>query len=277
MLNHHRPADMPPGRRAAAARFGPERASDARTLYLASAEALRVTSTGEALIVSQPDGRVARLPVARLLRIVCTDTAEWSGAALALCMHRAIPITWLDRHGEAAGHLWPQRVRGVDLDNALDILAAEEPQWPARYSHWLRGRRLAVLKRWAAQREAANQPVSAQEWDCAKRRYVYLGEIPQLLPSLLGGMAAALVAARLSESGLQPHYWGVSGTALELADDLGALLWGEMNLCSGLLASALDRPAEAAAIFERCAGTYAGALHEHLASLRVHALRELGV
>lgn len=252
-------------------------APDARTLYLAAAQPLRVTSTGEALVVGQADGRIVRVPVTRVLRVVCAAEAEWSGAALALCMERGIAVCWLDARGEALGHLWPRQAPGAELASALDLLAAELPQWPASYADWLRRRRFALLRGWRAQRAEAGHAVGEKEWECAKRHYAYRGEIPQHLPPRLRGMAAALVAQRLCEQGLQPHYWCADGTVLALAEDLTDLLWAEMNLCGGALAAAVERPAESAALFEHWSGTHAGAIHAHLANLRGHALRELAL
>jgi CRISPR/Cas system-associated endonuclease Cas1 len=99
-----------------------QRAADARTLYLAAAEPLRVTSTGEALVVSRPAQAhlgVQRVPVARVLRVICTVQVDWSGAALALCMQRGITVSWLDAHGASRGHLWPARPRQVDLADGV--------------------------------------------------------------------------------------------------------------------------------------------------------------
>jgi hypothetical protein len=253
------------------------RALDARTLYLASAEPLRVTSTGEALVVTLADGRVQRVPIARVLRVVCTQSADWSGAALCLCQQRGVPVTWLDGQGEAQGHLWPRRPHRTDLADALQALVTEAPEWGDTYANWLRHQRLLVLRRWQTARAHAGQPVGDPEWQAAKRQYVYRDELGEHLPPLLHGMAAALVAARLSECGLQAHYWCAVGDPIELAADLTRLVWAEMNLCGGALAAAIDAPAEAAAIFERWSGTCAGALHQHLANLRALALRELGV
>ncbi len=251
------------------------RSSDARTLYLAPTTPLRVSSTGEALVVSHPDGRVMRLPVARVLRVVCADTTEWSGAALSLCLQRGISITWLNHQGEAEGHLWPCSQRRVALDDALDILAADSPDWSAHYANWLRHQRQGVLKRWSMQRSAAGQPVAVGEWERAKQSYVYRAEIGVHLPLSLHGMAAALVASRLNESGLQPHYWCTVGEPVALAADLTALVWAEMNLCTGTLADAIEQPAETATLFERWSLTCAGIVHEHLAHLHGQALRAL--
>ena len=275
MLNHPAPRPSRPSPAAHAA--VPPRALDARTLYLAAPEPLRVTSTGEALVISRADGHVMRIPISRVLRVVCCPTVDWSGAALGLCMQRGVPLCWLDGRGEAQGHLWPQRTRPVDLADTLLALAADAPGWGVAYDNWLRHQRLLVLQRWQGERGAAGSPVAEAEWQCAKRQYVYRDEIAEHLPALLHGMAAALVMSRLSECGLLPHYWCLDGESIELAVDITRLVWAEMNLCAGPLAAAIDRPQEAAAIFERWAGTCVGAVHLHLANLRGHALRELAL
>ncbi|MEY2874254.1 MAG: hypothetical protein RLZZ373_1625 [Pseudomonadota bacterium] len=271
-MTTHSPRPIP----ATAARLA-QRAADARSLYLMSPHPLRVTSTGEALVVRDHEGQVVRFPVARVLRVVCTDTAEWSGAALVLCQQRGITITWLDGHGEALGHLWPTRSRPVDLAEALGALASESADWSASYDNWLRHQRLHVLQHWAGERARAGQPVHAPEWEQAKRQYVYLGQTADVLPPVLHGMAAALVAARLAECGVLPHYWCAVGEPVALAQDLTRLVWAEMNLGAGALAAAVEQPREAVAIFERWSVTRAGAIHAHLANLRAHALRELAV
>ena len=268
------PCGLPPRREPA------QRAADARTLYLAAAEPLRVTSTGEALVVSRPNQAhlgVQRVPVARVLRVICTAQVDWSGAALALCMQRGITVSWLDAQGADRGHLWPARPRQVDLADALNALAGDEPGWSDSYHHWLRHQRLAVLQRWQGERAGAGAPVGEAEWQQAKRSWVYQDQLPEHLPPLLLGMAAGLVTHRLSECGLQAHYWCCAGEPMALAADLTRLIWAEMNFCAGALAEAVAQPREAAAIFERWSGTCVGALHQHLANLRAHALRELAL
>jgi hypothetical protein len=256
----------------------PPRAADARTLYLCSAEPVRVTSTGEALVVSgQADGRVHRVPVARLLRIVCNAQAHWSGSALALCLQRGIGVAFLGRGGEPAGQLWPQQRRRLPVAETLDALAGGSEGWSEAYANWLRRERLQVLRHWQAQRREAGQPVGGDEWQQALQRWVYRAEVAAVLPAVLHGVAAALVAARLSEYGVEGHYWCLAGEPVALADDLTQLLWARMNLCAGLLAAAVEQPREAATLFEHWAGAQAGVLHAHLASLGAQARRELGL
>ena len=272
------PQGRPPGRPALPRPAPPERAMDARTLYLCSAAPVRVTSTGEALVVSgDADGHVHRIPVARLLRIVCNAQAQWSGSALALCMERGVSIAFVGRGGEPAGQLWPQRRRRLPLAETLDALAAGAEGWSEAYANWLRRERLQVLRHWQQQRRDAEAPVPPDEWQRAMQSWVYRAEVAQALPTLLHGMAAALVTARLGEYGLEGHYWCVAGEPVALADDFTRMLWARMNLCAGPLAAAIDQPREAATLFEHWAGTQAGVLHAHLSSLGAHARRELGL
>jgi hypothetical protein len=278
------PATRAKRRRAAAA--GPSaacpaaaaRTPDARTLYLAASEALRVTSTGEALVVSRPRdpcAPVQRIPIARVLRVVCNDSAEWSGAALALCLQRGISIAWLGSDGAALGHAWPQQPRRIALADALEALCVDHLDWPERYESWVRHQRMSVLRRWARERQHAGQPVRETEWQQAKKSWVYQGQTPQHLPLLLQGMASALVAKQLADCGLRPHYWCSTAHPIALAADLLELVWAEMNLCAGALADAVDQPKEAAALFERWSGRCSGALHEHLGRLSAQALSEV--
>lgn len=252
-----------------------QRTVDARTLYLAAPGRLRITSTGEALVINNDAGSVQRIPVTRLLRIVSNSHAEWSGAALTLCMERGIAITWLGSHDESLGHLWPLRCQPAPLADILDLLATDDPEWPEVYGHWLKRERLQVLKRWAAERESAGMPVSAEEWQQAKRAWVYLGEVAEVLPKRLLGMAEALVASSLSKQGLRPRYWGLAEDPIALATDLTQLLWAGMSFCSGPLAAAIERPCEAAALFEGWSRSCSDLLSAHLLSLQGRARRQL--
>jgi hypothetical protein len=276
-LHHRQQPSRPREPRLPGARPDRERAADARTLYLAASERLRVTSTGEALVIARDSGSVQRIPITRLLRIVCNTRAEWSGAALALCMERGVPVSWLGHDDAAIGHLWPRRPHPAPLAEVLDALAADHPGWAEAYDHWLRRRRLQVLKDWAGAREAAGHVVGADEWQLAKQAWVYRAEPCEVLPPVLHGMAAALVAAQMSAQGLPSHCWCSVGEPIALADDITRLVWAGMNLNAGALAAAIDHPREAAALFERWTPTCDAVIHGHLASLHGHARRELAL
>ncbi|MFM2069245.1 MAG: hypothetical protein RLZZ584_4154 [Pseudomonadota bacterium] len=273
----HTAAAAARGRQHAAGLSGPRRALDARTLYLAGDTPLRLSSTGEALVIARGDGMPAqRLPIDRVLRIVCSNPrVDWSGAALALCLQHGVLVSWLSAQGRAQGQLWPARSTRMALAELLEVLCADDPGWPESWHNWLRHQRQALVRDWCRQREQAGQPVGEAEVQLAMRRVVYRNETPQLLPEVMQGLATALVAQRLNDAGLAPRLacWG--GETVELLHELARLIWIEMNLCAGPLAGAIERPREAAALFEHCAGTCAGAVHAHLAHLHGHALRRL--
>ena len=87
----------------------------------------------------------------------------------------------------------------------------------ASYDNWLSRRRLAVLKRWAAGRSDAGQPVEPPEWHVAKRNYVYRGDVPVQLPARLEGRCAAYTAWRAAEQAVAPRYFAAGGQVIELA------------------------------------------------------------
>lgn len=251
-----------------------EPAAQARTLYLAAAQRMRITSTGEALVVTREDGSVLRFPVLRVLRVVCAASSDWSGAALSLCMQRGIVVSWLQGNGECAGWLWPHSARSTPTNDGLEWLA-EQPDGAHRYGNWLRRRRMAVLLRWARRCAETGVRVAAPEWEVAKRRYVYRGEVAARLPALLRGFCDAFVATHLVGEGLMPRQWAAGGSAIDTVADIASLLWADMNLSSGQIAEAATRPGEAAALFERWIGANAGELHQHLADLKRFVAREI--
>jgi hypothetical protein len=186
-----------------------------------------------------------------------------------------VVVSWLSPQGGAWGQLWPARRTRMALAELLDVLCADDPGWPESWHNWLRHQRQALLHGWCRQREQAGQPVGEVEGQAALRRVVYRNEAPQLLPEVLHGLAVGLVAQRLNDAGLAPRLscWG--GETVELLHELARLIWIEMNLCAGPLAAAVERPREAAALFEHWAGTCVGAVHAHLAHLHGHARRRL--
>lgn len=256
-------------------RAGAERALDARALYLMPDDGLHVTSTGEALVVTRPDGEVHRLPASRLMRVICNDRVHWSGAALGLCQARGITVTWLSGGGQALGHLWPATARRAALAEALDVLAGLPGDWSQHYGHWLRRQRLVVLQRWQGLRAEAGKPVTPDEWRRAKQAWVYRGEVGEHLPSVLQGLVSALVVARLAEESVALRHWCSDGECVETGSDLCRLVWAELNLCGGAIAEALHDTRDAAGVFEQWSTRCADLLYAHLASLKATAEREL--
>ena len=247
-----------------------ERSHAPKALYLMGIDAIHVTCTGESLVITTPGGGSQRVPLNRIMRVVCNASTQWSGTALATCLERGIPMSWIDGGGGPLGQLWPIRQHGSPMSELLDALASDDPDWPQVYSNWLRRERLLVLKGWAERRREAGCEVHLVEWQQALQAWVYRAEVHPVLPPVLHGMATAFVASQLVEHALPERWVGVYGEDMPLANDVTKLVWAGMNLDAGPLAAAIDRPAEAAAVFERWAPACASAMHQHLS--RLHGL-----
>lgn len=244
----------------------------ARALYLAGRAHKRVTSTEAALVVTNEQAQVMRFPLARVARIVSSaDVVDWSGAALALCMRAGIGITWIDTHGQPVGSVYCQRRHPARLATALELWS-EQPEGFACYQNWLRARRMDTLGRWRAD---PARTVTPQQWESAKREYVYGGRFPVHLPIELRGLCLAYVAAQLNDCGLPPQLWGPRLEAIDLDEDLCQLLWAEMNLCAGTLANQINDQVTATELFERWSVRNASALTVHLANLHRTALKTM--
>jgi hypothetical protein len=243
-----------------------------RALYLAARSALRVSAQDESLVIDRrPAGR-QRFPAARIDRIVCNPVAEWSGAALALCLRWGITVTWLDAGGNALGDCVPRVAETLPLHRVLQQLV-EIGDWPARYGNWLRCRRMSVLLAWAVERKEAGNPVETGEWAARKREWVYNARIETDLSSEWGGWCRSLCVARLAGAGLQTRYRGFGGHALEPAEDLAALLLAELVLQGGAFAAAAADTRAAALLFEAAVPARVRRLHEHLGQLHRFALQ----
>lgn len=246
-------------------------APGARALYLGAGQHKRVTCTDEALVVTNARAQTWRYPLDRVARVVSSTATDWSGAALALCLRRGIGIAWLDPRGAALGVCYPQARSATGSAAALEIMV-ETPEGVERYRHWQRARRMDVLMRWSAGREAGIAPA---EWEAAKRQWVYAGEYPVHLPAGLRGHCLASIGSALARHALPPALWGPKAQRIDLDEDLCELLWAEMNLCAGNLADAAEGDRPLAEWFERWAARNAAALHAHLYSLERTALKAL--
>jgi hypothetical protein len=245
-----------------------------RALYLAARAPVRVSAQDDSLVVERrPAGR-QRFPAARIDRIVCNACAEWSGAALALCLRWGITVTWLDAEGRALGDCVPRFAESLPLHAALERLV-ELGDWPERYGNWLRRRRMGVLVRWAVARKQTGDPVLAGEWAARKREWVYNARIESALPAATAAWCRALVVARLAGAGLRPRYPGFRGQALELAEDMANLLWAELVLENGPAMIGAGSAQAAAMLFEAGVRGRIGRLYEHLGQLHRFALQAL--
>jgi len=245
-----------------------------KPLYLVARQKMQVGAEAESLVVRMKTGAVRRFPIARIDRIAANGNADWSGAALALCLARGVTITWIGADGQPSGDCCPRVARPSTLHRLVERYL-EASRWPDGYGNWLRHRRMAVLVRWARRRGAEGAPVAGDEWEALKREYVYLGRVPERVPDQLFGWCRSHVAARLWTAGVQGRYWGYDGGVLELAEDLTNLLWAGLNLDAGpLLASARDTQALALA-FEAGLAERDAVLGDHLAQLRRYLSRAM--
>lgn len=246
-------------------------APGARALYLGGAVKKRVACTDEALVVTNDRQQTWRYPLARVARVVSSTAVDWTGPALALCLRRGIGIAWVDGRGEPLGASYPQARGQTGFATALEVMV-ESPEGPVRYQHWQRARRMDVLIRWGQEHP---ETLSPQQWEATKREWVYVCEYTTHLPRPLRALCLAYVGAQLAHHGLAPVLWGPQAQRIDLDDDLCELLWAEMNLCAGSLASNVSEEQSTTALFERWNGRNASALMLHLHSLQRTAMKAL--
>jgi hypothetical protein len=78
---------------------------------------MQVGAEAESLVVRMKTGAVRRFPIARTDRIAANGNADWSGAALALCMARGVTITWIGADGQPSGDCCPRVERPAVADD----------------------------------------------------------------------------------------------------------------------------------------------------------------
>jgi hypothetical protein len=233
-----------------------------RALYLAGAQHKRVDSTEAALVVENQRRQVFRYPVARLARVVCNAHVDWTGSALVLCQQAHVPITWIDKHGEASGTLFPRNTRQLGLHHMLEVVLESERGVEA-FGLWQQHRRMQVMQDWAELHS-----LSPKEWEEVRRLWVYQGCFNAHLPLALHGLCMAQVAAEMAKTGLQPTYLGPQAQPIALLQVLTGLTWAHMNLCAGPLADQAHDPATQVALMERWQTQQGGMLVSHLLSLQ---------
>lgn len=242
-----------------------------KPLYLASETRVDLSVADNALVIRQAGRAPRRVPLNRLTRIICNRAACWSSDAIIRCLAAEVVIAWVDGHGRQVGCALPQEAHADTLPALLERYV-ELPDWTTRFDNWLTRRRLETLT--FCMREALEQGRDIQQrgFETLKREYVYKGQhAQQFNPEGLGWLQA-FVVDQLQRQTVQPRYWGYCGNALQLADALAGLLWAELNLGLGAMASQLDSTQLRAHVFECWARgreqrllTHLGDLHRHLA------------
>lgn len=264
-LAHARPSSRPHCAGIAA----PER----KPLYLAGKDPATIDAQGETLVLRRTGAAPQRFPLTRVARIICNRNATWTGAALALCLAEGITITLLDGHGQALGSVQPSRHRQESLETLLETYL-ELPDWPQRFANWRQRRRQATLSACAKRASEAGRSIDEQLYRELKREFVYLGRHPLVFSANGQGWCHAFVVDRLQEEGLQASYWGWDATPFDLATELAALLWAELNLDSGTLPASVEQGVVVARLFETWAHRSEARLLSHLADLKRHLARE---
>lgn len=245
--------------------------SDARTLYLGAEERKHISATAAALVICSTQTSPQRLPIGRVARIICSGAhTDWTGGALWLCQSHGIPIVWIDAQGQVCGHLHPNPSAQPSIAT-LASLWSTHPQGPQRYANWLQARRMAVLYDWAQ-----DSKPTPQLWQQLKQSWVYRGEIHAQLPAHWLALCQAHALARTHSEGLPSELPGPRGETFNLAQDLGHLLWAQLNLSSATLAQAAQDPASATHLFESWLLTHGGLLLTHLHLLINLARTSLG-
>jgi hypothetical protein len=240
-----------------------------KPLYLSTREPVGVGAESECLVLRRVGGQKDRFPFARIDRIVCNRHANWSGEALAACLARAIPVTWVDGRGNALGAATPRLAKPGPITHLLENYV-ELPDWPMRYGDWLRRRRMNVMRAWIAQAALDGTQPGRERVESIKRSYVYNAEIEDTFPEIAHAWCHGLVVRRLTQEALQPRYWGYDGHPLELAEHLTQLLWAELNLSGGTVATAIEGTRELMLLFETWVRRNEGRLLAHLGDLKRH-------
>ena len=243
----------------------------ARALYLGARDKKHVSCTAEALVVRNEQRQTRRYPLARVSRIVSSTVTDWSGSALALCLKSGISITWMDAAGHPLGSCYPAQRHYPSFVTAIELLT-ENADGLMRYQHWLRSRRMDMLIRWS---KTQTDPIDPVLWENTKREWVYGQHIAAHLPTALRGHCLAWVGAQLAVHGLHPELWGPQAEPIHLDQDLGDLLWAEMNLGTGSLADAAHAGETSASLFERWNSVNGSVLMLHLTSLCRTAMKAL--
>lgn len=247
---------------------------DRKPLYLLGREPARIDAGDDHLLLRRATSHVQRFPLRRICRIICNRHLSWSGSALTLCLREAVPITWVDGHGHALGGTQPRHAEPLPFSTLIDTYL-ELPDWPKRFANWRARRRLETLNICAQRAAEHGRGLDADSFHGLKREYVYNGDHPLAFCPEAEGWCHALTLDRLQREGLQGSYWGYDGTRLDLATELAALLWAELNLDCGTLPAGTDQGIVVARLFESWARQHEARLLHHLADLKRHLLREI--
>lgn len=245
-----------------------------KPLYLMTSHNARIDANGAALFFKSDSLPAQTFPLARITRIVCRNHIDWTGRALSTCLAEGIVIVWVDGHGHANGHACAAMQKPDSLSTLFDHYL-ELKDWPRRLQNWQARRRLAALISAAKRRLENGHPLDATEFATIKHDYIHLGELHPRFDPQVQAWCHALTLDRLNKIGLADCYYGFDGTRLDLAAVLTDLLWAELNIEAGNLATSHIPNPTLARIFETWAIDRERHLLDHLGDLHRHMRREV--
>lgn len=245
-----------------------------KPLYLLSKAPAQADANTDHLVLRRNDAGPMRFPLARVCRIICNSHLTWTGGALSLCLAKGIPITWVDGHGHALGTTQTRYAQPLPFATLIESYL-ELRDWPKRFANWRARRRLETLITCAKRAAETGHGLDALSFESLKREYVYNGIHPLAFSVEGQAWCHALAVDRLHREGLQGCYWGFDATRLELATELAALLWAELNLDCGTIPSSTDSTIVIARLFETWAHQREARLMHHLGDLKRHLASEV--
>ncbi|WP_341328222.1 CRISPR-associated endonuclease Cas1 [Methylotuvimicrobium sp. KM2] len=199
-----------------------------RPLYIEGKPGCRVVLDEPALRISVPDKADRLFPLARISRVVCSGSVEWTMGALLACADAGIVVLILSKTGEVrARWLGVSRDRQLFAQRLLDLLS--RPDGMQRYETW----RVAMQK--MAARSFARR-AGLHDWQVipvadllSGLRLNLLNDWPNAVnrvESLLYGEMTLL----LLEQGLDLQDESVQANRLDLAADFSRLLLWDFYL-----------------------------------------------
>lgn len=250
-------------------RAGKAAAQPARKpVYLNGIDRIRVRASAEALAVARPGRDVARLPIARISRIIASRLVDWDAEALILCLNRGIPIIFLDTSGHPAGICQPRHLRADSLSTLIES-AMDQPTWPQRHENWLLHRRSIILADWRKRQEYIGGSAWLGDFHAYQRDYVHRNEFPESTKPEVFGWLLGLVVETLHGHGINTRYCGCQPTPFDLATDLTTLLRAELFFHGErMLEAAADNLPAQLRLFEAWSRAHGAIIERHLFDLR---------
>lgn len=190
------------------------------TLHFGETRPVHLHADRQALLVQPEGSAAARVPLARIERIISGPLAQWSGAALAACAEATIGVAFAGRNGMACASLAPLQQTSGMLDAELTLFA-ESPDAEAAWRDGVRSLRSRLLSEVWTKNQAAPEGTL---WEEQRRSFVYQGSQHARASMDVDARAHAAVCAQVHRQGLQLRYPTRGGRWIELARDLSAAL-----------------------------------------------------